>query len=90
MKKYIMALDAGTTSARCILFDKSRKIVAMAQREITQHFPAEGYVELPTRSVPSASPISEKPPLCGIKERANPFITPSYGNVAERQMLAKH
>ena len=45
MKKYIMALDAGTTSARCILFDQNRKIVALAQSEITQYFPADGYVE---------------------------------------------
>ena len=45
MKKYIMSLDQGTTSSRCILFDKSGKIVSMAQKEFPQIFPKEGYVE---------------------------------------------
>ena len=43
-KRYIMALDAGTTSNRCILFDKSGKIVSMAQKEFTQIFPQPGWV----------------------------------------------
>lgn len=42
---YIMALDAGTTSNRCILFDRSAKICGMAQKEFTQHFPQPGWVE---------------------------------------------
>ena len=45
MKKYIMALDQGTTSSRCILFDKSGDIKSMVQREFDQIFPKEGYVE---------------------------------------------
>ncbi len=45
MGKYIMALDAGTTSNRCILFDHSGKICGMAQKEFTQHFPQPGWVE---------------------------------------------
>ena len=40
-----MALDAGTTSNRCILFDQSGKIVSMAQKEFTQIFPQPGWVE---------------------------------------------
>ena len=40
-----MSLDQGTTSSRCILFDKSGKIVSMAQKEFPQIFPKEGYVE---------------------------------------------
>ncbi|MBR6228639.1 MAG: glycerol kinase GlpK [Eubacterium sp.] len=44
-KKYMMALDAGTTSNRCILFDKKGHIVAMAQKEFTQYFPKPGWVE---------------------------------------------
>ena len=44
-KKYMMALDAGTTSNRCILFDKNGRIVAMAQKEFTQFFPKPGWVE---------------------------------------------
>lgn len=45
MSKYIMALDAGTTSNRCILFDKSGKMCSIAQKEFTQYFPHPGWVE---------------------------------------------
>ena len=44
-KKYVLALDQGTTSSRAIIFDKDQKIVAMAQKEFTQHYPKEGWVE---------------------------------------------
>lgn len=43
--KYIMALDAGTTSNRCILFDKSGQIICQAQKEFRQIFPEPGWVE---------------------------------------------
>ena len=45
MGKYIMALDAGTTSNRCILFNKKGEIVSSAQKEFTQYFPKPGWVE---------------------------------------------
>ena len=45
MKKYIMALDAGTTSNRCILFDQAGRIRSVAQKEFTQFFPRPGWVE---------------------------------------------
>lgn len=45
MAKYVMALDAGTTSNRCILFDKGGNICSVAQREFTQYFPEPGWVE---------------------------------------------
>ena len=45
MKKYIMALDQGTTSSRCILFECDGKIASIAQREFPQIFPKEGWVE---------------------------------------------
>ena len=45
MKKYVMALDQGTTSSRCILFDEKGNIVNMAQREFTQIYPKPGWVE---------------------------------------------
>ena len=45
MKKYVMALDQGTTSSRCILFDKQGNICSMAQREFKQIYPKPGYVE---------------------------------------------
>ncbi len=45
MAKYIMALDAGTTSNRCILFNENGEIVSIAQKEFTQYFPKSGWVE---------------------------------------------
>ena len=45
MKNYIMALDQGTTSSRCILFDKAGNICSMAQKEFTQIYPRPGWVE---------------------------------------------
>ncbi len=45
MGKYIMALDQGTTSSRCILFDKQGKICSMAQKEFEQIYPKPGWVE---------------------------------------------
>ncbi len=45
MPKYIMALDAGTTSNRCILFNEKGQICSMAQKEFTQYFPQPGWVE---------------------------------------------
>ena len=44
-KKYVMALDAGTTSNRAIIFDENSKIVGVAQKEFTQYFPNPGWVE---------------------------------------------
>ncbi|MBQ7795315.1 MAG: glycerol kinase GlpK [Lachnospiraceae bacterium] len=45
MAKYVMALDAGTTSSRCILFNKQGEMVSVAQKEFTQYFPKPGWVE---------------------------------------------
>lgn len=45
MPKYIMALDSGTTSNRCILFDQSGRVCSVAQKEFTQIFPQPGWVE---------------------------------------------
>ena len=45
MRKYIMALDSGTTSNRCILFDREGNICSLAQKEFTQYFPQPGWVE---------------------------------------------
>ena len=45
MNKYIMALDAGTTSNRCMIFDNRGKLVASAQKEFEQYYPEAGMVE---------------------------------------------
>lgn len=44
-KKYVMALDQGTTSSRCILFDRSGKVCSVAQKEFAQYYPQPGWVE---------------------------------------------
>jgi len=45
MQKYLVALDQGTSSSRCIVFDKEGSVIAQAQREFTQIFPRDGWVE---------------------------------------------
>lgn len=45
MKKYVLALDEGTTSARAVLFDKEARVVSMAQHEFPQIYPRPGWVE---------------------------------------------
>lgn len=45
MKKYVMALDQGTTSSRCILFNRAGRICSIAQKEFTQYYPQPGWVE---------------------------------------------
>ncbi len=51
MGKYIMALDQGTTSSRCILFNKQGQILSMAQKEFTQIYPEAGWVEHDPREI---------------------------------------
>lgn len=51
MAKYVMALDQGTTSSRCILFDKEGKICSIAQKEFTQIYPNPGWVEHNPREI---------------------------------------
>lgn len=45
MKKYVVALDQGTTSSRCIIFDKAQNIICQGQREFSQYYPKPGWVE---------------------------------------------
>lgn len=51
MQKYIMALDQGTTSSRCILFDRAGNICSMSQKEFTQIYPQPGWVEHNPREI---------------------------------------
>ena len=45
MARYVMALDSGTTSNRCILFNEKGEMCSVAQKEFTQYFPQPGWVE---------------------------------------------
>ena len=51
MAEYVMALDAGTTSNRCILFDRNGQICSMAQQEFSQYYPKPGWVEHDGREI---------------------------------------
>lgn len=44
-RKYVMALDQGTSSARCILYDRRGRQISVAQKEFRQIYPKEGWVE---------------------------------------------
>lgn len=65
MKKYILSFDSGTTSVRCIVFDKAGSIRAVAQHEFTQIFPKAGWVEH------DAEEIWRMQKLCAIEAMAN-------------------
>ena len=54
-QNYIMALDQGTTSSRCILFDKRGNIHSMSQKEFTQIYPQPGWVEHNPKEIWSSS-----------------------------------
>ncbi len=49
--RYMMSLDQGTTSSRCIIFDKMGNTIAKAQKEFTQYFPKPGWVEQDAREI---------------------------------------
>ena len=68
MKKYILSLDEGTTSARAILFDINGKAVSAAQHEFTQIYPQPGYVEHDPMEIFSSqySALAQAIPQAGI------------------------
>lgn len=51
MEQYILSIDAGTTSARCIIFDKQGNVCAMKQRELHMAYPHDGWVEQSAREI---------------------------------------
>lgn len=54
MKKYVIALDQGTTSSRALLFDHRGRVCGVAQRPLTQHYPQPGWVEHDPREIASS------------------------------------
>lgn len=69
---YLMALDQGTTSSRCIIFDKSGNIISMAQKEFTQYFPQSGWVEHDANEIwaSQVSVMTEAMAKCSIEANA--------------------
>lgn len=74
MKKYIMALDQGTTSSRCILFDHDGQIVNKAQMEFKQYYPEPGWVEHDAMEIWSSQ--------CAVAAEAMSGIGASAGDIA--------
>lgn len=73
MKKYIMALDQGTTSCRCILYDRQGRIASMAQKEFRQIYPKAGWVEHDAMEIWSTQ--------MGVAQEALLMINGTYKNV---------
>ena len=89
MAKYVMALDAGTTSNRCILFNEKGEMCSVAQREFTQYFPKPGWVEHDADEIlqRSVSQTSVRQQSSGTKRQENRYIMRSYGSAAEHQNI---
>ena len=90
MKKYVMALDQGTTSSRCILFDKKGNICSVAQKEFEQIYPKPGWVEhdpmeIWASQLSVATEARERRRLCGTVRRVCRFTMQSCGSAAELQ-----
>lgn len=85
MKKYVLALDEGTTSARAILFDANSKVVAMAQHEFTQIYPNPGWVEHDPMEIYAAqySALSE----CIAKSGVDPSDIAAIGITNQRETV---
>jgi len=73
MEKYIMALDQGTTSSRCILFNKKGEIVSVAQKEFKQIYPKPGWVEHDAMEIWSTQ--------IGVAQEAMYKINANYKNI---------
>lgn len=74
MGQYIMALDAGTTSSRCILFNEKGEMISVAQKEFTQYFPKPGWVEHDAMEIWSTQ--------IGVAQEAMHKIDASAGDIA--------
>ena len=83
MKRYIAALDQGTTSSRCVIFDRQGRIVGMAQREFTQLYPQPGWVEQDPMEIWSSQYCrphrSRGPERASSPRRSPPSASPTSG-----------
>ena len=86
MGKYIMALDQGTTSSRCILFDKKGNMCSVAQKEYKQYYPKPGWVEHDPKEIWSSqiSVATEAMSKISVDER---IFTLSESRISERLRL---
>ena len=105
-KRYVMALDAGTTSNRAIIFDENSQIMGVSQKEFTQYFPQPGWVEHDANEILktmmdvmqavleqtglTAAEISAKRRWFGINGRDARSITRLCGSLGRRRKFAKN
>ncbi|MBR6533693.1 MAG: glycerol kinase GlpK [Clostridia bacterium] len=85
MKKYILSLDEGTTSARAILFDKEANVISVAQHEFTQIYPTPSWVEHNPQEIYSAqyTALTE----CITKANINPEEIAAVGITNQRETV---
>lgn len=86
-EKYVLALDQGTTSSRCILFDKSGQIVGMAQKEFTQLYPQPGWVEHNPREIWSSQLAVAIEAIAGIGASAENIAAIGITNQRETTII---
>lgn len=87
MKKYILTLDEGTTSARAILFDKNCRAVSVAQHEFTQIYPKPSYVEHNPEEIFSAQYTSIKEAIAAAKISAEEIAAVGITNQRETTVV---
>ena len=87
MPKYIMALDSGTTSNRCILFDHSGRVCSVAQKEFTQIFPQPGWVEHDADEIFSTQLEVAKEALANIGAKASDVAAIGITNQRETTVV---
>mgnify|MGYP004469820467 FL=1 len=87
MAKYIMALDAGTTSNRCILFNKKGEMCSVAQKEFTQYFPKPGWVEHDADEIWSTLLEAAKQALANVGANASDIASIGITNQRETTII---
>ena len=97
-EQFIMAIDQGTTSSRAIIFNKMGLKIGSSQKEFTQHFPQEGWVEHDANEILNrelnhlkllilGSPINVKQLSSGKKTQVNQSTMPLFGNHVKALVL---
>ncbi len=86
-QKYVLALDQGTSSSRSVVFDRDGRIVAMAQRELTQIYPQAGWVEHDPREIWTSQLATARDVLAKAKLEASDIEAIGITNQRETTVL---
>lgn len=85
--KYLMALDQGTTSSRCILFDKKGNMLSVAQKEFTQYYPHPAWVEHDANEIWESILEVSKKALAKVDAKAEDIIAIGITNQRETTVI---